>query len=308
MGMTRIGIRVTVVALVATVALSAFFLRDTPPGITFAQGTFNLTIDSSAWYNDAAVPSATWALKDLVPGVDTFFNFDDIKPGDFGKNVISLHVSDGDAWMCMDFTNLESEDNSVNEPEQLADNSAGGELADELEFFAWRDDGDNVFEVGEHPIFGISTQSASILFASTTHAIADSTTSGPCEEGDTCYVGIQWCAGELSVNFATAVISCDGSMLGNASQTDTMSVDVSLRSASGRDLPSFTCSGAPPPPDDGDGDTTGFGEEIGLYIKCEILANMGWPLPDYSTECPDGFPERDDATSTSRGRETRTTR
>lgn len=306
MGMARIGIRAGVVALVATVALSAFLLRGSPAGITFAQGTFNLTIDSSAWYNGQVVPGSTWALKDLTPGADKFFNLDDIEPGDSGKSVISLHVSDSDAWMCMDFTNLESDDNSINEPEQLADSAIGGELAAAMEFFAWRDDGDNVFEVGEQPIFGTSTQSAPILFASTTYAIADPTTGGPCEQGDTCYVGIMWCAGELTVNLATAAVSCDGSVLGNAAQTDSMSVDISLRPASASEQPSFTCTGAPPPPPDDD--AVSFGESIGLFIKCDLLANMGWPMPDYSTECPNGFPPPDQATSTSRERSPRPAR
>src|SRR5882672_11333343 len=59
---------------------------------TFSNGKIDLKIDSKATYNGTNVPSATWALKDLVPGVDKFFNFSDIKPGDYGCNVISIHT------------------------------------------------------------------------------------------------------------------------------------------------------------------------------------------------------------------------
>src|SRR3990167_3363739 len=41
-----------------------------------------------------------WGERDLSRG-DTFFNFDDIKPGDHGTNVISLHVYSNNAYACL---------------------------------------------------------------------------------------------------------------------------------------------------------------------------------------------------------------
>jgi predicted ribosomally synthesized peptide with SipW-like signal peptide len=40
-----------------------------------------------------------WGETDLT--TETFFNFDDVKPGDFGTNLISLHVNTNDAWSCL---------------------------------------------------------------------------------------------------------------------------------------------------------------------------------------------------------------
>src|SRR5262245_21014551 len=101
--LTKIAIRGGIIAVVLGLATLAAYASAREPGITY--GTFNyshegieLKIDSRGWYNGKSVPSAYWALKDLTPGVDKFFNFDDIKPGDFGCEVISMHVKKGEAW------------------------------------------------------------------------------------------------------------------------------------------------------------------------------------------------------------------
>ncbi|MCA9354918.1 MAG: hypothetical protein KC877_05340, partial [Candidatus Kaiserbacteria bacterium] len=138
-------------------------------GSTFALGNdgdgLELTIDSHATYNGEFQPQLSWDLKDLVPGVDHFFDFENVLPGDTGTTTISIHVDKDDAYVCLNFENLidkenaTGDDDTVNEPESHEDFEAGGELADGMEFFAWFDDGDNVFEVGEKPLFGTSTQS-----------------------------------------------------------------------------------------------------------------------------------------------------
>src|SRR3989344_5455795 len=86
--------------------VTALYARGIEPGVTFATYGIDLKIDSTSTYNNVSVPSATWALKDLVPSVDKFWNFDDIKPGDYGENTISMHVKKTDAWLCLDFSNL----------------------------------------------------------------------------------------------------------------------------------------------------------------------------------------------------------
>src|SRR5690349_5864084 len=93
------------VFLVVGVAVNA---RNNLFGITFATYGIDLKIDNKAWYNGVLVPGSTWALKDLVPTSDKFFNFNDIKPGDWGKTLISTHVGKSDAWLCLDFANLQS--------------------------------------------------------------------------------------------------------------------------------------------------------------------------------------------------------
>jgi hypothetical protein len=268
----RIGIRATLAILVAAVAFSAFLLRgDAAVGDTFATGGIDLKIDSKATYNGTKVPSATWKLKNLVPGSDYFFNFDDIKPGDYGENTISLHVKKQDAWMCIQFSNLQSDDNGQNEPEGLEDGNGDGEgeLADGMEFFAWHDDGDNIFEKGEKPIFGTSTQAASDVLNDTTYPIGDSKNGKSCKVNETRYIGIFWCAGDLTVDVESATLSCDGSALGNAAQTDSLSVDISIHAQPVRDKPKFTCGevSKPPknpphnPPKDDHDDDDGKGDE-----------------------------------------------
>lgn len=248
MNRARIGIRAAIATSVALVAVAAFMVRGEEPGITFATGGINLKIDSAGWYNGAMIPSATWGMKNLTPGVDKFFNFDDIKPGDYGCEVISMHVN-APAWMCLDFKNLQQSENGENEPESHVDGTPGPDLADATEFFGWMDDGDGKYEPpNEKPIFGTSTQAASYVFASTTYAIADSR-GNRCELNSKRYVGMCWCAGNLTVNPATGKFSCDGTKLGNIAQTDSFSVDVSMRAQLAPEKPKFLCGGyAPVPP------------------------------------------------------------
>lgn len=225
----------------------AFGYRTEATGLTYATGNgFNLKIDSTAFYNGQAVPSSTWGLKNLQPYTDKFFNFGDIKPGDRGTTTISFHVNK-DAWICLDFEKLKEKENGRNEPEMLVDASGGansGELADGTEFFAWFDDGDNSFEVGEKAVFGTSSgkQAATKVFDNKTYALADSLTGMPLVASTTWYVGITWCAGDLTVNLATAGIACDATALGNEAQTDSFTVDVSIRASASKDNKKFRCT------------------------------------------------------------------
>ncbi len=252
---TRIGIRAAIVTSVALVAVAAFVVRGEGPGTTFATYGVDLKIDSKGWYNGVLIPSATWELKNLVPGSDKFFNFDDIKPGDYGCEVISMHVKKVDAYLCLDIKNLSQNENGVNEPESLVDTTPGPDLADNTEFFGWMDDGDGKYEpASEKPIFGTSTQAdstgrsrqaASYVFASsTTYAIADSR-GNMCRLNTTRYVGMCWCAGNLTV-LSNGKFSCDGTVLGNKAQTDSFSVDVSIRAVPARQNPRFQCGGYKP--------------------------------------------------------------
>lgn len=227
----------------------AFGFRTEATGFTYAMGNsktkFDLRIDSSAFYNGAAVPASTWGLKNLNPYADKFFNISDVKPGDRGTTTISFHVNK-DAWICLDFEKLKEKENGRNEPELQEDASGGansGELADGTEFFAWYDDGDGVFEIGEQAIFGTTTgkQAATEVFNNKTYALADSVFGQPFTASSTRYVGITWCAGDLSVNTATAMIGCDGAALGNEAQTDSFSVDISIRAEGAKDNKKFKC-------------------------------------------------------------------
>jgi hypothetical protein len=201
-----------------------------------------LRIDSKAYYNGNIVPSSTWQLKNLVPYADKFFNFRDIKPGDYGKTVISMHSSKGDPWLCLAFDNFQDDDNGQNEPESSVDTGEGGELGTVLKFFAWIDDGDNKYEIGERHVFNPSIQPASLALNNITYAVNDSEHEIPTEEEWARYVGLHWCAGHLTVHPQTAEVRCDGSKIGNAAQTDIMSVAISIKAVPEKENPNFVCA------------------------------------------------------------------
>jgi len=251
----RLGARSAVIVAVLSVVVLAALNRDST-GSTFGHfqmGGIELKIDSKGVYNGVAVPSATWAMKDLVPGSDKFFNFPDVKPGDFGCETVSVHVEKGNAYLCLDFKNLSNKDNRVNEPESLVDpnGNSSGELANNLQFFGWLDNGDGIFKNGEKILFGTTTKAATTVLNNMSYPLGDAKNFGTCRQSETRYVGMCWCAGTLTVNLQTGKMSCDGSTLGNIAQTDSMSIDVSVRAVSSDDQPKFTCSTGnvtPPPP------------------------------------------------------------
>lgn len=225
------------------VAMVLFIPGDTAAtSSSFSKDGIDLKIDSKAWYNGLKVPSATWKLKDLTPGVDKFWDLHDVKPGDYGCNVISIHAKKSDAWACIDFKNLSEGENGINEPESHVDGDPEGELAEGTEFFGWIDDGDGKFEPpSEKALFGTSTQAASNVLDNTTYVIGDSNKGGSCKKDTTKYVGMCWCAGNLTVNQTTGQTTCDPTALGNEAQTDSFSVDVRIRAESVKDKPKFVC-------------------------------------------------------------------
>lgn len=188
--------------------------------------------------------SGTWPMGNLdenTLGMDEFFNFSDIKPGDSGENTISVHVGSNDAWMCASVANIGDADNTLTEPENAdvdeVDDLASGELDNNLEFFAWTDDGDNVFEVGETALGG--PVSASSLSA-TTWALAEGGDT-PIEGDSTSYIGLAWCAGDIGSPTPGSPITCDGSVMGNEAQTDSWNADLTFYVEQSRNNPNFQC-------------------------------------------------------------------
>lgn len=220
--------------------------------------TFNTA--NPAQFPQAGVEcTGTWPLSDLGVGegfvVGTFFDFDDIKPGDEGENTISIHIDSNDAWMCVDLENVAGADplETATEPEDTEEDAlddithgatlADSELDENLHFFAWLDDGDNIFEEQE---IELGQATASELSAQT-WALADSTTgNGPIQGDETQYIGVYWCAGEISVVGNT--LSCDGEAMGNEAQTDSWSADLNFYVEQSRNNPDFTCGDDEPEP------------------------------------------------------------
>lgn len=189
----------------------------------------------------------SWNLANLDD--EKFFNFTDIKPGDSGKNVISLHVEDNDGWACVTINNLQNDDNGCTEPEgppEGIDTTCGdneGELAENLNFFAWIDDGDSFFEPDENevPLFSNIVGPASDVLNGITYPIADSNTGGPLTATTTYYIGLTWCAGNLIVNQTTGNLNCDAVGMGNDCQSDSLSADITFYAEQYKNNPGFIC-------------------------------------------------------------------
>ena len=175
--MKKILLSIAMIALVGSgiAGLTGAFYGDTETstGNTFVAGAVELSIDSVAHYNGMVCtenngwqpsdnPEAfgdpvgypvagsdcdgTWTLRDLDG--EKFFNFDDLKPGDYGENTISVHVTSNDAWLAARFVGHENADNGVLDPEFDAspdedglDGTWCGELAQNITYTAWVDDG-----------------------------------------------------------------------------------------------------------------------------------------------------------------------
>lgn len=156
--MRKVIISLSIIGAVAAVAVgatTAFFSdTETSTGNTFTAGSIDLKIDFDGYFNQVADghPNAgSWDEKDLVAGVDKFFDFDDLKPGDFGEGTISLHVYDNDAWGRMLIEQVVDSGNTCVDPETEAANDADcigkpvgtseadGELRENLTFSACLD-------------------------------------------------------------------------------------------------------------------------------------------------------------------------
>ena len=142
-----------VVAIVAVFATQAFFSdEEVSRGNILAAGAIDLGVDNHSFYNGLLNDGTTWRvdydLSDDPPR--QFFNFADVKPGDWGEDTISLHVKDNEAWLCADVTLTSDDDNGLVDPEEddgdVTPGVGEGELADAISWYWWADDGDNVLE------------------------------------------------------------------------------------------------------------------------------------------------------------------
>src|SRR3989338_10151906 len=269
-------------AVIVSGATGAFFSdTETSTGNTFTAGAIDLKIDNDSYYNGnvcAEVLPEVWQWQGLagfpVPGTSCttsfkpsnldgllFFNFRDLKPDDEGEDTISIYVQN-DAWMCMDLTLTSDDDVSSNESEldapDVLENSGDawdGELADAINFFWWADDGDNVYEVGENQITNgvISLANLDDTFPI---AIADSENNvwgdvgNPVPGGETVYIAKAWCMGTLTLDAVPVGdnpsvdpgVNCDGTALGNVTQTDMAELNIIFSAVQARHNPNFECN------------------------------------------------------------------
>lgn len=183
-----------------------------------------------------------WDEKDLTEN-EKFFNFNDVKPGHKGINVISVHVYENDSWLCLMIDNKIDNENNLVEPEiEYGDTSDGpgeGELSENITLFVWRDNnGDGVYQPGTET--EIDRGSFSEL---NNMPVYDSNTEGPLPACETKYVGIAWCAGTININENTGDIFCDPAGMGNDCQSDSLSTDIIFYAEQYRNNPDFVCGG-----------------------------------------------------------------
>lgn len=254
-----------VLALGAAIAggTGAFFSDvETSSGNTFTAGAIDLKIGNESYYNGVLSATTTWEIKDLT--IERFFDFLDIKPGDRGEDTIALRVDNNDSYLCANVKLTSNDDNDQTEPEALVDanGTTTGELAGAVNFVWWADDGDNVLESDEN-VISQGPIGALGLGGSTTVALADATTNiwtgvpGPVPGAETLYIGKAWCFGTITPakltqdglgtssprrpSNSSGGIACDGSLLDNSTQTDSLTADVVFSAVQSRNNPGFQC-------------------------------------------------------------------
>jgi predicted ribosomally synthesized peptide with SipW-like signal peptide len=224
-----------------------FIAVDTTTNITFsAEGT---NISYGGYLDDISITSldcnytsyayggtcVLWGERDLGAG-DTFWSFDDVKPGDFGRNIISLHVFDNNAQGCA-FVDYTDDENVLIDPEEEDGDITEtiGELSGQISFFAWVDENkNNTWEDGETELFN----------GSLAQALNDngSFSLGALNPENEELVGIQWCFGDMTFDSENNTITCDGSLVNNVSQTDILTADLAFYIEQERNNDTFDCA------------------------------------------------------------------
>lgn len=264
----------TIVAAAALIigATYAFFSdTETSKDNVFAAGEIDLKIGNTSYALDynvvppmanptgALVENAgtSWEISDLDDKV--FFNFSDLKPGDYGEDTISIQAGSNDAWICAAARITENADVTLTEPESdLTDDLTTGELAQGINFAFWADDGDNVYENDENiflqgPLSGLGsagkiaiTDSSDSIWSSVVEPLAGNTTK---------HIGKIWCYGNLAStpltqdNLTTRTptaggtgFACDGSLIDNIGQTDRVKGDLEFYAVQARNNAQFSCA------------------------------------------------------------------
>ena len=170
-----------------------------------------------------------------------FFSIDDLKPGDHGKDIISLHVESNDAYACLEIKNKVNLENVCIDPEISAgDNPASeiGEIGDLVQIFAWKDDDvDGFYEPskGEVSLSPVMTLNEFTKFG------FDSANGYDIEAYGIEYMGLTWCAGTMAIDEIWGNITCDGSGNHDVAQSDSFTADLVLTAIQTRNNKSFSC-------------------------------------------------------------------
>ena len=257
-----------IVAGSAFAATQAFFSdTETSTGNVLAAGAIDLLIDNESYVTGSdgvlvASSDTSWDLRDLT--VEKFFNFRDLKPGDIGEDTISIHVNNNNAWLCAAARVTVNSDETCTEPEDTDESNqcvvetdgTNGDLAQAVNFAFWKDDGDNVLEVGETPFL---SGPISGLNGAGQIALADTTANSvfgqniPVPGGTDVFIGKAWCFGTLTPaavaqGESTSPLvrgtgfTCNGAAVNNAAQTDKVVGDLQFYAVQSRNNAEFTCA------------------------------------------------------------------
>ena len=157
----------------------------------------------------------------------------------------------------MDFNLYNVDDNELVEPEQVAgditDGPGRGELQNYINFVWWADDGDNVLETGQEEASAIQKSLAEMnaLSLSLSDSVEGFLAGGPLEGEAIYHIGKAWCFGNLTLDPVTQGkgvdptvdpgINCDGTVVDNIPQSDSVQGTLSFRAIQSRNNDQFVC-------------------------------------------------------------------
>ncbi len=206
---------------------------DNPGGLLY-----KLAIDGNCGTEYFQNHCSLWQSTDLTD--QKFFNFDDIKPGDFGSDVISLHVNDNDSFTCLSAVNEQDNENVCNEAESEANDTTctstngDGELGTQTNIVVWNDGAtpNGAHDSGEVILYQGSVKD---LDAGRIEILA----------GEDRNIGQAWCAGTIpAMTDSDGAVSCNPSGMNNQAQTDSFLADIELYTVQSRNNLDFECSDA----------------------------------------------------------------
>jgi predicted ribosomally synthesized peptide with SipW-like signal peptide len=189
---------------------------------------YKFTINGNCGDNYFKQNCKLWGEKDLAGG-DTFFNFTDVKPGDQGTNIISMHVFGNNAYGCLLVTNPVDNENGVVDSE-VGDIGEPGELSQFLSAVLWSDANKNKqYDAGETILYGPA-------------ALKDMKNMNdlPLIASNTVYIGLAWCLGTQTVDGTG--IHCSGTGNQDIAQTDIFLASLTAYAEQQRNNENFTCA------------------------------------------------------------------
>jgi len=281
----RILLSVATIAAAGIYAVggSFAFLSDTETSAqnVFTSGAIDLTVDASSTFNglvcrqnqaqeyvwlepqgenppdpepahygqDCAI---AWELTNLLP-THQLFDSANLKPGDNGTTVASLHVATNDAFVCLLAADYADDDPTLTDPEKKVDNTVGpgnGELGQNMDMFLWYDDGDGLWQTGEQEVDAAQNpDTAKNLLDEQAYNLFTNDTA-PLTASTTAYIGFAWCVGNLQV--ANGSFGCQVTEEMNEIQDDRISSSFAFLVEQARNNNGFNCDPPPPPPPNGE--------------------------------------------------------